>query len=136
MTKVNLMQLVGRNFPLHLYCCSYRQNGNVIPCLHSPTKGYYMQRNGQSDQRLEKSGESWEFELFSSTIQITWGIKMAKIISAFEKNGQRKMRFRKPQRNCIAELPLRCLKDDTSDCVPISGLLPRVNLFLIIFKLV
>jgi hypothetical protein len=61
--------------------------------------------------------------------------KRTKIISAFEKNEWRKMRFRKPQRSDIAELLFTYLKHDTSDIVPVRGPLHMVTLFSLSFKL-
>jgi hypothetical protein len=58
-----------------------------------------------------------------------------KIIIVFEKNGSRKMRFRKPQRGDVGDFLLRCLRHDTSDSVPVSGPLLMVILFFLGFKL-
>ena len=75
-----------------------------------------------------------EFGLLNSTIQIRWK-KRTKIIRASEKNGSRKMRFRKPQRSDIFELLLKCLLHDTSDIVPLRCPLLVVTLLFLSFKL-
>jgi len=49
-----------------------------------------------------------EFGLLNSKIKVTWENR-TKIISVFEKDGSRKMLFRKPQRGEVGELLLTYL---------------------------
>jgi len=61
--------------------------------------------------------------------------KRTKIISALQKKGSRKMRFRKPQGSDITDLRFRCLQHDRSDTVPVNGPLLILTLFFLSFKL-
>ena len=71
-----------------------------------------------------------EFGLVSSTIQTIWK-NGTKIISAFEQNGLRIKRYRKPERSDVDEALLRWFKQQRSDIVPISGPL-LVIIFLVL----
>ena len=63
-----------------------------------------------------------EFGLANSVIQRT-SKNETKIISAFEENGWRVMRFGKPERSDVNGAPLKWVERERSDSVPASGLL-------------
>jgi len=63
---------------------------------------------------------SQEFGHVNSTIQTIWK-KRTNIISAFEQNGLRIKRYRKPERSDVDEALLRWFKQQRSDIVPFSG---------------
>jgi hypothetical protein len=61
-----------------------------------------------------------EFGLVNSTNETTWK-NTTKIISAFEQNGSRIERFRRPERSDISGSLLKWLKQQRGDTVPVSG---------------
>jgi hypothetical protein len=68
----------------------------------------------------------WEFGLFNSTVQTTWKNR-DKIISAFEQNGSRIERLRKPERSDVDKELLKWFKQQRSENVPVSGPLLMVR---------
>jgi hypothetical protein len=70
----------------------------------------------------KKAEVSQEFGFANSMIKRVWKNR-TKIVSAFEKNGLRIMRFRKSERIDVDQALLKSFKQQTTDSVPVSGLL-------------
>lgn len=67
-----------------------------------------------------------KFGLVNSTVQTIWKNK-TKIIDAFEQNGSRIKRLRKPERSDVDEALLKWFKQQRSDNIPVSGPLLMVK---------
>ena len=69
-----------------------------------------------------------EFVLVNSTVQRICKNR-TKVISAFERNGSRIKRFRKPERSDVDEAMLQWYNQERSDNVPVSYPLLMVTFF-------
>jgi hypothetical protein len=74
----------------------------------------------QIENGKKKADVCREFGLVNSIIQTIWKNR-TKIIRAFEQNGSRIKRSRKPERSDVVEALLKWFKQQEGDNVPVSG---------------